>query len=81
MVGDRELRVGEIEGSTAQGLYVVRLELPLRGGEKLFDSKGRSVGVVKDIIGNVKRPYAVVSVKTHGMSLKPGQWLFSKVRG
>lgn len=74
----RSLRIGEVEASTAQGLYVVRLESMPKTGQRLYDSRGKEIGIVKDLIGNVRKPYAVVSVNDRAKPLKQGQPIFSE---
>lgn len=76
----RSLRIGEVEASTTQGLYVVRLELVPKTGQRLYDSRGKEIGMVKDLIGNVRKPYAVVSVNDRTRPLKQGQSLFSEAK-
>lgn len=72
------LRIGEIEYPTAHHLYVVKLEVLPRIGERLFDSKNRPIGVVKDIIGSVRKPYAIISTDNLKIVLGQSEPLFCK---
>lgn len=53
--------VGKISTISKRGSIVVKLEdfVP-RLGAKVYDKNLRAIGVVVDIIGNVKSPYMVV---------------------
>ena len=55
-------KVGEFlhtVGKTVVARIVDPTRIP-RIGAPLFDEKGKKVGIVADIIGNVKKPYLVV---------------------
>lgn len=62
--------IGEVEGQTAQGKFLVRLSSVPRIGDRLFDPRGRPVAIVRDVIGNVERPLAVVEPADRSSTLR-----------
>lgn|GEM_PF-3465699 len=74
--GAKLLEAGDVEGPTAQSKYLVRLTAVPRIGDILCDPSGRRVAVVRDIIGNVKRPIAVVEPVSKGVMLKKSSRVF-----
>jgi rRNA processing protein Gar1 len=80
--GAKLVDIGEVDGPTAQRKYLVRLIKVPRIGDRLYDSTGNQVALVRDVIGNVKRPMAVVEALTKSYALKGTMRLFiQKGRG
>lgn len=77
MVGGAKLiEVGDVSGPTAQAKFLVRLRKIPRIGDRLCDVNGNQVACVRDIIGNVDRPFAVVEPASKGVALKESTRLF-----
>jgi rRNA processing protein Gar1 len=74
--GAKLVDVGEVDGPTAQKKYLVRLVKVPRIGDRLYDSTGNQVALVRDVIGNVKRPVAVVEAASRSYALKGTMRLF-----
>jgi len=80
--GAKLVDIGEVDGPTAQRKYLVRLNIVPRIGDRLYDSRGAQVALVRDVIGNVKRPMAVVESTSKGYALKGTMRLYvQKGRG
>jgi len=80
--GAKLVDIGEVDGPTAQKKYLVRLTKVPRIGDRLYDSTGNQVALVRDVIGSVKRPVAVVEAASRSYALKETMRLFiQKGRG
>jgi len=74
--GTRLVDVGCVSGPTAQNKFLVRLGKVPRIGDRLCDVNGNQVARVRDVIGNVDRPFAVVESESKGATLKESMKLF-----
>jgi len=80
--GAKLVDIGEVDGPTAQRKYLVKLIKVPRIGDRLYDSAANQVAVVRDVIGNVKRPVAIVEAARSDYVLKGTMRLFvQKSRG
>lgn len=71
-------RLGYFLHISPSGRIIVKLSLPSppKLGSKVFSSRGELIGVVVDIIGPVKAPYAVVKPIKQEVSLTKYEELF-----
>jgi len=74
--GAKLVDIGEVDGPTAQRKYLVRLIKVPRIGDRLYDSTANQVAVVRDVIGSVKQPMAVVEATRKDYALKGTMRLF-----
>lgn len=72
------MEVGEVSGPTAQMKFLVKLKKVPRIGDKLCDANGNYVALVRDVVGNVDRPFAVVEPTSRAIELKGSTRLFVK---
>ncbi len=73
-------RLGYFLHKAPSGKLIVKMtgrKIP-RLGSRVVDSRGRFVGIVVDIIGPVRAPYAVVKPKNGNVQLKDYEELFTK---
>lgn len=54
------LKVGAIRKKLKGNKVLVTMEKELSLNEKVYDTNGKPIGIVKDIIGKVDSPFAVV---------------------
>ncbi len=62
----RKLLLGKVISVTKMGYAVTRITDPnlrVRLGSRVIDDKGKEIGKLIDIIGNVNRPYAVIRIQ------------------
>ena len=69
----KTVKTGEILVSLREGVRPPRL------GSKVFDSEGRFIGVVRDVMGPVEAPYLVVK-RVEERELPPGTEVFIETR-
>ncbi|MBO3757834.1 MAG: hypothetical protein QXS21_00345 [Thermoproteota archaeon] len=53
-------KVGAIRKKLKGNKVLVAIEKELNLNEKLYDANGKPIGIVKDIIGKISSPFAVV---------------------
>lgn len=63
-------RLGTVLHKSKSGYLVVKLVNVPPLGVKVYDSKLNYIGIVKDIIGPVRDPYALVKVTVEGVNEK-----------
>ncbi|HIQ03679.1 MAG TPA: H/ACA RNA-protein complex protein Gar1 [Desulfurococcales archaeon] len=61
-------KLGTVLHKSKSGYLVVKLVNVPPLGVKVYDSKLNYIGVVKDVIGPVKDPYALVKVTVEGVN-------------
>jgi RNA-binding protein len=73
-------RLGYFLRISPSGRIIVKLSTPSppRLGSKVFSSRGELIGVVVDVIGPVKAPYAVVKPVKQEVSLERYEELFTR---
>ncbi|MCX8209047.1 MAG: hypothetical protein RMH84_05290 [Sulfolobales archaeon] len=71
-------RLGYFLHRTPSGRLLVKLSSPKppRLGSKVVNSRSEVVGVVVDVIGPVKAPYAIVKPSKQGLELSKYEELF-----
>lgn len=71
-------RLGYFLHRAPSGKLIVKMYSPKipKLGSRVTDSRGRYVGIVVDIIGSIKSPYAVVKPKRKTTELKELEELF-----
>jgi len=74
--GTKLVDIGCVSGPTAQNKFLVRLTKVPRIGDRLCDINGNQVARVRDVIGNVDRPFAVVESASKGATLRESMKLF-----
>ncbi len=60
-------KIGYFLHKSLTGRYVVKiinLDKPLRLGSRVYNSEGRVLGILVDLIGPVRNPYAVIKPLT-----------------
>ncbi len=80
MVGDSLRRLGYFLHKSPSGKLIVKMStsrLP-KLGSKVFDSRGRYLGRVQDVIGPVKSPYLVVKPRNPSTSLNRFEEVFTR---
>ncbi|MEM1623274.1 MAG: Gar1/Naf1 family protein [Sulfolobales archaeon] len=76
--GERLKRLGYFLHKTSSGRLIVKLSSPKppRLGSKVLSSRGEVIGVLVDVIGPVRSPYAVVKPIKPEVSVDPYEELF-----
>lgn len=62
--------VGYVLRKAKSGRIIVKLEVEIEEGVTLYDKKGRKVGLVREVFGPVRSPYASLEPRTdrtHGL--------------
>ncbi|MCD6563762.1 MAG: hypothetical protein J7K23_07620 [Thermoproteales archaeon] len=55
-------KIGKVIVITRNNNAIVRIKRKLHLGSKVYDEKMRIIGFIYDIIGPVKKPYAVIKI-------------------
>jgi len=76
--GERLKRLGYFLHTTSSGRLIVKLSSPKppRLGSKVVNSRGEVIGVLVDIVGPVRSPYAVVKPVKPEVSVSSYEELF-----
>lgn len=62
---------------SSSGMIIAKIvEKPPKIGSKIANSQGRIVGMLTDIIGPVKSPYAVIKPLSSSLTLNPLEELY-----
>jgi len=73
-------RLGYFLHKAPSGKLIVKMTMRKvpRLGTRVVDSRGRFIGIVVDIIGPVRSPYAVVKPKNGSVQLRDYEELFTR---
>ncbi len=71
-------RLGYFLHVSSSGRIIAKLTLPRppRIGTKVFNSQGRFIGRITDVIGPVRAPYVVIKPLTPGIELRRYEELY-----
>lgn len=75
-------KLGHFSHRSASGMFIVKMHdqiKPPRFGVKVFTSRGDAIGLLVDVIGSTRNPYAVVKPLTTNTKLEPLEVVY--VRG
>ena len=73
--------VGYVLRLAKSGRIIVKLEVEVKEGTLLYDKKGRKVGLVREVFGPVKSPYASLEPRTDRVRGLIGDPVFVKEEG
>ncbi len=74
-------KLGHFSHRSASGRLVVKISehvRPPKLGVKVFTSDGRVVGLLVDVIGPTKNPYAIIKPLTSDTLLEPFEAVYSR---
>ncbi|MCI4461232.1 MAG: hypothetical protein JHC24_03465 [Thaumarchaeota archaeon] len=70
--------VGQVLRRARSGRIIVKLFVEVKEGTQLYDRRGRRVGVVREVFGPVRSPYASLEAKTDRVGGIIGETLYSR---
>ncbi|HET7644028.1 MAG TPA: hypothetical protein VFK40_11010 [Nitrososphaeraceae archaeon] len=70
--------IGKIIHKAKSGRLILKLfeESPIKMGDTIVTSHGRKIGIVNELIGSVKSPYASVLLADEGFETKSGEYVY-----
>jgi len=74
------VRIGTVYKVIGQKRLLVELNRIVKFNEKVYDSNGNLIGIVKDIIGRVDSPFAVIQLAQEGVQPSPNAFVFIKTK-
>lgn len=72
-------QVGYALRQARSGRIIVKLEVEVKEGSPLYDKKGRKLGVVREVFGPVRSPYASVEPRTDRVGGLIGDPVYAEV--
>jgi rRNA processing protein Gar1 len=71
--------VGYVVRAAGSGRIIVKLFVEVREGMTLYDRRGRKIGVVREVFGSVRSPYASLEARTDRVSGLIGETAYAEV--